>query len=117
MDTRIITEADYKYYVATPDSSFSPQRNKAIIAETIRKTEKFFTDMVTVMDHEMGNRIDILSSYGRYRFNKGDKKFRQYAGDKLYKDLIGEKILQRVRVMDTVNKMNNNRKYSNFIQL
>jgi hypothetical protein len=116
MDTKIIQPEDYKYFVKDP-SSFNPAKNKAVINETIKETEKFFKDMVEKMDDEMGNRIDILSTYARYRFNTGSKNFRDYAGKQLADQLIGEKILQRVRVMDTVNKINGNDKFKKSILL
>ncbi len=109
MDTKIIQPEDYKYYLAEPTKSFSPRRNQAIIQETIKETTKFFQEMDAVMNDETMNRIDILGSYGRYRFNQGEKTFKEYAGPALWKELIGEKILSKVRVADTVNRLNNNR--------
>lgn len=102
----IIQPQDAKYYVKNPDSSFSPARNKAIIDETISETEKFFNTYDKAFTDEVGNRVDILSTYARYRFNTGEKTFKEYTGKKLWTQLVGEKILQKVRVMDTVNKMN-----------
>ena len=114
---KIVQPEDYKYFVENPDSSFSPARNKAILKEVTEETEKFFEEMGKGIDEEMGERIHILSSYGVYRFNKGTKSFDQYAGKKIVDKLIGEKILSRVRVMDSVNRINGNDKYKSFIQL
>lgn len=117
MDLKLIKPEDYRYIVKNPDPSFSPTRNKAIINETVRDTEKFFTEIVEKLDDEMGERIDILATYGTYRFNRGEKSFDKYAGKKLVARLVGEKILERVRVMETVNRLNGNNKFKNFIQL
>jgi hypothetical protein len=111
MDTKLIQPDDYKYFVEKPDSSFSPKRNQAIINETIRETEKYFREIGQVIDDNLGNRLEVVGSYGRYRFNKGTKTFKAYVGDRFYTELIGEKILQKVRVADTVNKLNGNTKW------
>lgn len=101
----IIQPEDKRFFVEKPDASFSPQRNKAVIDETIRETTQFFTKLEEEIDDEMGNRIDILSSYATYRFNKGTKSFKDYAGKKLRSQLIGEKILSKVRVLDSADKL------------
>jgi hypothetical protein len=117
MTNDIIQPEDYKYYVDKPDPTFSPRRNQAIIDETIKSSEKFFKELNGIMTDEMGNRIDILSTYARYRFNSGTKDVKSYLGDRLAKQLIGEKILSKVRVADTVNRLNGNDKFKNSILL
>lgn len=112
MGQTVIQPEDYKYYVSNPDPSFSPRKNQAVIQETIKETEEFFKGQGKVLSDNILNRIDILNSYGRYRFNKGVKSFEEYAGRHLIQELIGEKILSKVRVMDSVNKLQNNRKGS-----
>ena len=96
--TDLIQPEDYKYVIEKPDPKFSPERNKAVIQETIKNTEKFFKEIADKIDDEGMNRIDILSSYGRYRCNRGEKNFKDYAGKKLWGQLIGEKILNRISV-------------------
>lgn len=117
MDTSILSPEDYKYVIDKPDRNFSPKRNKAIIDQTIRQAEKFFKKTATVINESTMNKIDVVSTYGTYRFNRGTKSFRDYVGKKLYSELVGEKILQRVRVMDSVNKLSGNTKYKNHILL
>lgn len=104
----IIQPEDYKYRVETPDPNFSPARNKAIINETIKETEKFFSQVSKAMTDELDNRNDILSHYALYRFGRGNKKFKDYIGKHMWEGLIGERILQKVRMMDTVNRLNKN---------
>ncbi len=101
----IIQPEDYHKVVAKPDPNFSPARNKAIINETIKDTEAYFAKLGKVINDELGNRIDIFSSYGVYRFNKGDKNFDKYAGKRLVSQLIGEKILSKIRVAEEANKL------------
>lgn len=104
MRTSDVDPSDYKYIVETPDASFSPQRNKAIIEETIADTIKF-NQKLAELDEDARDRIDIVNAYGRYRFNRGDMKFKDYAGKQLYTRLVGEKILDKVKNMTLVDKL------------
>lgn len=104
MDNLIQAE-DSKYYIAKPDPNFSPARNKAIIEETIKDTEKFFNSMAVKVIDEINNRADILATYGVYRFNRGEKTFKDYVGKQMFQNLIGEKILDRVRLLEESNKL------------
>jgi len=108
---------DYRFINPNPDPDFSPERNKAIINETVKDTEKFFKTQVEAIDESLGNRIDILSTYGRYVFNKGYKDIKHYLGEKQYNALIGEKILSKLRIAETVNRLNGNTRFKKGILL
>ena len=54
--------------------SFKDKSKAEKIVETIEETESFFSELEKLNDKESENRIDVLSSYGVYRFNKGTKK-------------------------------------------
>lgn len=107
----VISPEDKRFYVKNPDASFSPRRNKAIIQETIVETEKFFQELSNIHDKDMQNRLDILSTYATYRFNRGTKNIKQYLGDRLSKEIIGEKILSKVRVLQEDEKLRNREKF------
>lgn len=98
-----IQSKDFKYFKNDPN--FNPDRNKAIIDETIKETEKFFGDLYKLDDDESKKRIDIVSSYGSYRFNKGTKDLKHYLGQKRYGELLGEKLRDKVRAVESVNKL------------
>lgn len=100
--------ADYHLIKEKPDPDFSPERNKAIIEDSIRKTDKFFATEGRVMQELTKERLDILSSYAVYRFNRGTKTFLDYYGKEAYHKLVGEKIMSKVRVAETVNRLNGN---------
>lgn len=117
MEAKDLDPKDYKYFVEKPNATFSPERNKAIIQETITSTEKYFRGIGKVIDENLGNRIDILASYGTYRFNRGTKSFGEYVGKRMVSQLIGEKILEKIRVAESVNKLNGNDKYKGHILL
>ena len=100
-----------------PDNSFNPERNKAVIAETIRETEAFFKKSYDFIDQELGERMEAVASYGCYRFNKGDKTPEDYFGKKIMAHLVGEKICEKLRSMEAVNRLNGNSKYQKSILL
>lgn len=103
MDSVQIQPKDFKYFKNDPD--FNPARNKAIIDETIKETEKFFADLHKLDDDESKKRIDIISSYGIYRFNKGTKDLKHFLGPKMYGELLGEKLRDKVRAIESVNRL------------
>ena len=102
----IIQKEDSRFFIERPDSSFSPQRNKAIINETIQETTKYFRDLEEKIDDDMRNRIDILSSYATYRLSgTGTKSFKDYVGKELRSRLIGEKILSKIKVLESADRL------------
>lgn len=112
-----IDKKDYKYIVDRPDSTFNPAKNKAIIDATIKETEQYFKSLQDVFDDNLMERIEAVGAYGRYRLNRGGKKIKDYLGDRIYTEIVGEKILSKLRVMESVNKLNQNHKYKNTILL
>lgn len=96
---------DKKYYVEKPDPNFSVQRNLAVIAQVDREADEFFRKQDEEYKFDQEDRIDVLGTYGRYRFNKGTKGFEDWAGRKLYTRLIGEKILSKYRALSSIDKL------------
>lgn len=108
---------DYRFINTNPDPDFSPERNQAIINQTVKDTEKFFETQVKAMDDAMEERIDILSSFALHNFNKDSKSIKKYLGKKQYEALIGEKIMSKIRVAETVNRLNGNTRFKKGILL
>lgn len=96
---------DYRYLRKKADPGFSPERNKAIIEETIKEAEDWYRKFYNAKDKDLENRVDILSSYARYRFNRGVKDLKAYLGPDLYKEIAGEKIIEKLRVASATNKL------------
>lgn len=117
MTTSDLDPKDYRYIVEKPDASFSPARNKAVIQETIDSSERYFKKLHTLLDDQLGERIEAVSAYGCYRFNKGEKSVKDYLGKRIYTELVGERIIEKLKVMETVNRLNNNVKFKNSILL
>lgn len=103
MNLSRIDKKDYRYIKDNPN--FSEKYNKHIIDETIRETEQYFKTLNSKLDEGAKERLNILSSYAIYRFNKGTKKFKDYVGRKVASQLIGEKILHKIRLAEEKDKI------------
>lgn len=106
-DDVVIDPRDKKYFVHKPDASFSPQRNAAIIQEVHDDTRKFHKKLWKAYEEGLGERTEILAHFADYKFNRGgDKNFEGYVGKNLRTQLVGERLLEKVRVLSTVDRMN-----------
>ena len=104
MDSIQIQPKDLKYL--SKDPSFNPARNKGIIDETVRETEKFFYEIRAKDRNDEENRVDVMSSFARYKFHdqkRGD--LRQFLGPEHYNKLVGERTRDKVRSIESLNKL------------
>lgn len=102
----VIAKEDYKYFVEKPDPSFSPERNQKIFDETVRSATEYHNKIGRKISETLGIRTDIMAYYGDYVFNRGGSKtIDQYLGRNLVREMIGEKILEKVRAIETDNKL------------
>ena len=109
---------DYRFINLNPDPDFSPERNKSIVEETIRETDKFLSDLNKIKDDKGKQLLDVLSHYAVYTIGKGNtQSLKKYLGKEQYEALIGEKILSKIRVMDNINKVNGNTRFKKGILL
>lgn len=113
---KLIQPEDAKFYVHKPDSSFSPERNKAIINETIKETEAYFRGIGKAITDNLGTRIEIMTAFGDYKLNRsGEKNIKEYLGKELYGKIVGERILEKIRVAQSVERLTGRKE--RFIQL
>jgi hypothetical protein len=107
MDVRSgLDPVDYKLINPNPDKDFSPERNRAIVEQTIRDTEKYFNVYNRANDKDLDNRIDIVSSYAVRRLSGGyTKDIKGYLGKEQYNAIIGEKLLSKLRVAKATNTL------------
>lgn len=109
---------DYRYINPNPDPDFSPERNKAIVEETIRETNAFNAAYNVLRSDAWAERKDILKHYAYYTLVQGGRKnIKDYLGKKVYEGLIGEKILSKVRIAETTNRLNGNTRFKKGILL
>lgn len=112
-----IDPSDYRFIIDKPDKAFSPEKNYQVIKEVIEDGTKVAIDMWKARQKEIGDRVDILSTYGKYALNGGEKKFEDYMGREWMKQIYGEKILEKLRIADSIKRLNRaagNDKYENF---
>jgi len=107
---------DQRFIIKDP-VNFSAERNRAIIDETIRETERKHRKMHEAIDAGLQERIEAVSYYGAYRFNKGSKSIKEYLGPKKWQEMVGEHLLEKIRVMKASNKLAGNDKFENSILL
>lgn len=108
---------NYHLLVEKPDSTFSAKRNYAVIQGTIDKYRKMRFGINPKVTKAAEDRADILASYGIYRFNKGTKSFDDYMGQGWEKKVYSEKLLRKIKVMDSIRKLNiarGNTKYKDY---
>ena len=109
---------DYRFINDKPDPDFSPERNRSIVDETIRETDKFLREMNQIKDEKGRNILDVLSHYAVNTIGKRRaQSIKQYLGKKQYEALIGEKILSKIRTMDTINRLNGNNRFKKGVLL
>ncbi len=109
---------DYRYINPNPDPDFSPERNQALIEQTIRETDKFLNEYKIALGESWEERKDILAHYAKYTIGQGKhKNIKDYLGKKVYEALIGEKILSKVRVAESLNRLNGNTRFKKGILL
>lgn len=109
---------DYRFINPNPDPDFSPERNMAVVKEVQEETDVFLRDLHKVMAESSKDRLDILSHYARYTIGEGKtKNLRDYLGKQQYEALVGEKVLSKVRVAETMNRLNGNTRFKKGILL
>ena len=100
---------DYRFINMNPDPDFSPERNKAIVDETIKEANEYHRKYTLALGDAWEERKDIMSHYAIRTLNYGNKKsIVDYIGRKAYETLIGEKILSKVRIAETSNRLSGN---------
>ena len=86
---------DYdKYYVKKP-KEFSPERNRAIIDQTIREYEETLEKRRMEQQENLAERIDAAASYIMYLEKGGGSPAEKYFGKKELARLQGRRILQK----------------------
>ena len=97
------------YHLLVDDPNFNPQRNYNVIFNTIEKYRKMRYGVNPKVTKAAEDRADILASYGVYRFNVGTKSFDEYMGKGWEKKIYSEKLLQKIKIMDSIRKLSRNR--------
>lgn len=93
------TQDDYqRFYQAVPDPGFSPERNKKVIEETIKKTEKNHIDRQKQYLEGLYERSDAVMSYIKKLVNDHRSySVEKYLGKDYLDQLRGERKLAKIR--------------------
>jgi hypothetical protein len=94
-----IQPQDKKFYVATPDKDFSPEHNKFVIEQTIKKHEAKVAAARKERDEGIGERSHMIASYFKSRTVESGKPIDQYLGKQWMTKLNGERILNDIRML------------------
>ncbi len=97
-----------------PDPNFSAKRNYAVINKTIQDYRKMRFGINPKVTKAAEDRADILASYGIYRFNVGTKSFDEYMGKGWEKKVYSEKLLEKIKIMDSIRRLNKAKGNSKF---
>lgn len=109
---------NYHLFVEKPDPNFSAKKNYAVINETIKEYEKTRYTVDAVVVKNAGDRADILASWTKYKLDEGGgKQLEEWLGKSWMARIYGEKLMEKIRIMDSVRKLNKSRgntKFENF---
>lgn len=93
-----VTKKDVeKFYVAKPDPSFNPDRNKFIIEDTIRKYEATVIRKQKEYRDKVGERADAVATYLKSRLV--GSPIEKYFGRRQLAELRGQKIIQKLKTL------------------
>lgn len=100
-------EDNYRLYVEEPDADFSPEKNYAVINGTIDKYRKTRFGIDPKVQEAAGDRADIIASWAKYKLDKGgEQQFEGWLGKRELARIYGEKLTEKLKVMDTVRRLN-----------
>ena len=85
------------YFVEDGDEGFSPERNKAIIDETIKKYEAKRKAQMKDFQDKLGERSEAVAMYLKHVAGGKSTPVEKYFGRRNLAYLRGEKILQKVK--------------------
>lgn len=109
---------NWRLYEKNPDKNFSPERNYAIINDTIKEYESMRYGVDPKVQRAAGNVSDIMACYGVYRLGSGGtKKFEDYMGRDWMNKIYGERLMDKIKAMKSYEKLQKSRgntKYKDF---
>jgi hypothetical protein len=109
---------DYRLINPNPDPDFSPERNKALVEETIREADAYHKSYALVLGESWEEKKDVLSSYARYTIGRGGaQNLKNYVGKREYEILVGEKVLSKLRIAQTTTRLSGNNRLKKGILL
>jgi hypothetical protein len=90
-----IDKTDYKYVGVDADKDFSPDHNKKVIAEVMRKNEVLFARHERDRKEKTKERTSAIASY--VKNTKDNTTPEEYFGKRYLTQLRGQQIVERLR--------------------
>ena len=84
------------WYKETPDQGFSPEHNKAVIEESIRKARILQERRNKDYIEQVRERSDAVASFLKFVDKGGDDRIERFLGRKMLAHLRGEKIKEEI---------------------
>jgi hypothetical protein len=107
---------NYRLYVEKPNKNFSPQKNYAVISQVIAENDKMQTEISGKVKENAGNVADILSSFAKYKLDiGGSKQIEQWLGKSWMTKIYGERLIDKIRMMDILQRQNRTKGNTKFI--
>jgi hypothetical protein len=109
---------NYRLMVEKPDKDFSPDKNRAVLKQVLAENDKMQAELNDKVKENAGQTAEILSHFAKYKLDiGGGKQLEQYLGKSWMSKIYGEKLIEKIRMIDTIKKQNiaqGNTKFENF---
>ena len=100
MSKTIVQKADYeKFYVLDPEPDFSPEHNKRVIENSIKRYDQKRKQAMDTFREGVGERSDMVASYLKSGAVDSNKPIDKYLGKTIMARLHGEEILDRLKML------------------
>lgn len=92
-------KSDRKFYLDTPDADFSPERNKSVIEDVIKKTDEYRKSQQRDHTEKVRERASAVATYLTTKRGGAQSgvSIESYLGKKTLAYLRGEQIINKLR--------------------
>lgn len=113
-----IDPRDEKYILKKVESGFSPERNKQIIEDSIRKTDLFRQKQWKVWDEKTRERANALASFFKYleKGQGGNNPLSKYFSRKMRAYLRGEQVVAELKSQGKYVAVNVNGQFTRYAE-
>lgn len=100
-----VARSDWKFVKANADPDFSPEHNKRVIEETIKKHDAKVRAIMRDHNNKVGERIEAATSYLKnLEQGTGESNVERYFGDKILAKLQAQNPNLRMRALQNAKK-------------
>lgn len=90
---RVSTEDMKRFWKDRPDPDFDAKHNEEVVARSIKHAEEHRAAMLKAQNEGLGDRVNALSSFIKYKVNGGSKDADGYFGRREMARLQGKKVM------------------------